>query len=265
MAAQPLVRRALDQPADSFATNVMGTVHLLDALRHAPDVKAVLVVTTDKVYANDESGVLLHEADRLGGKDPYSASKAACEIATASMADCYLVPRGTAVATARGGNVIGGGDFSADRLVPDVVRAVRSGTALRLRDPTATRPWQHVLDCVGGYLAYLRAMASGRAVPRALNFGPPPGQDLTVGQLADRLIQALGTPLGIVRAAGTDGREARTLRLDPSLARRTIGWAGRFDGERMMTATAAWYRAWADGMDMRAMTARQIDEHEGSP
>jgi CDP-glucose 4,6-dehydratase len=262
MAAQPLVGRSLAAPVESFAVNVMGTIHLLDALRHAPSVRAILVVTTDKVYANDESGTPYREADRLGGKDPYSASKAACEIATAAMARSFLAPNGISVATARGGNVIGGGDFSANRLVPDVVRAARDGAALTLRDPGAIRPWQHVLDCVGGYLTYLAAMASGRGMPLSLNFGPGQRQSMTVRQLADGMLKALGHTLPVSESPEPVMREAHILNLDSRLARRTLGWADRLCGRRMVAATGTWYRAWADGENMRATTLRQIADYE---
>ncbi|RVI05326.1 CDP-glucose 4,6-dehydratase, partial [Sinorhizobium meliloti] len=161
MAAQPLVRESYAAPAETFDVNVMGTVRLLEAARATPSVKAVLVVTTDKVYRNDESGRHFRESDTLGGHDPYSGSKAACELAVATWRSAYLRECGIRVATARGGNVIGGGDFSADRLVPDVVRAALSGTRLNIRSPLATRPWQHVLDCLNGYFLFAEALFKG--------------------------------------------------------------------------------------------------------
>ncbi len=172
MAAQPLVRRSYAEPLLTFATNVTGTAQLLEALRSAPDLKAVLVVTTDKVYRNDGSGRRFVESDPLGGHDPYSASKAGTELVAAAFADSYFSKAGVALATARGGNVVGGGDWSADRLVPDVWRALHAGTPLELRYPQATRPWQHVLDCLSGYLTFLHALATRPGLPRALNFGP---------------------------------------------------------------------------------------------
>jgi CDP-glucose 4,6-dehydratase len=265
MAAQPLVSRGLTEPAETFATNVQGTVHVLDALRAAPDLRAALVVTTDKVYRNDDSGRLFQENDRLGGSDPYAASKAACEIATASLSASYMASRGIPVATARGGNVIGGGDFAPGRLVPDIVRAAQSGQPPVLRDPAAIRPWQHVLDCVCGYLAYLAGLGSGRSLPQALNFGPRQRRPVTVGELASAMLQAIGAGPLWTHTPKPDAQEKRSLHLDSRLARRTLGWSDRLSGTRMVATTAAWYRAWAQQQDMQAVTLAQIAEYEAMP
>jgi CDP-glucose 4,6-dehydratase len=265
MAAQPLVNRGLVAPVETFAVNTLGTVHLLDALRTVANLAAVLVVTTDKVYANDESGRACRESDRLGGHDPYSASKAACEIATAAMAACFMTSRGIPVATARGGNVIGGGDFAPDRLVPDIVRSARSGQNLILRNPQSIRPWQHVLDCLCGYLTYLAALAAGQTLPHSLNFGPSPDQTATVGALADAMLDALGFGSRWVHTPDPLSHEARTLVLDSQLARRTLGWRDRLADRQMIAATASWYRAWADHRDMRAFTLAQIADYETLP
>lgn len=266
MAAQALVGRGFAEPVESFATNVMGTVHVLNALRTVPDVHAVLVVTTDKVYANDESGHAYRETDVLGGKDPYAASKAACEIATTCMAASFLTPRGIAVATARGGNVIGGGDFTPGRLVPDAVLSALSGNTLVLRNPESIRPWQHVLDCVGGYLVYLTALATGHSLPPALNFGPLPGASVPAGELASAMQRAIAPePLCATpwrRLADPDTRESRTLVLDSQLARHTLNWRDRLAGDGMVATTAAWYRAWSRQRDMRAVTLAQIEAYE---
>jgi CDP-glucose 4,6-dehydratase len=192
LAAQPLVRQSLRDPIESFAVNVMGTLHLLDALRHVDPPSAILVVTTDKVYADAAGHRACHEDDRLGGGDPYAASKAACELATAAMARNFLRDRGTAVATARAGNVVGGGDFAADRLIPDIVRAARQGRMPVIRHPHATRPWQHVLDCLSGYLVYTEFLAAGHSVPPALNFGPDSGIALPVAAVAAAMARAMG-------------------------------------------------------------------------
>src|SRR5689334_17826331 len=196
LAAQALVRRAVREPVATCATNVLGTAHLLDALRNVDGVRVVLVVTSDKVYENPQRGVPFREGDALGGHDPYAASKAAAEIVTASFAHTYFDARGVAVATARGGNVIGGGDFAVDRIVPDIFRAMVGGRELILRHPEATRPWQHVLDCVAGYIAYAQALAQGRDVPRALNFGPSGDVQITVAALAAAMQKALGIASG---------------------------------------------------------------------
>lgn len=265
MAAQALVSRGYAAPTETFAVNLMGTVHLLDALRDVPPPAAVLIVTTDKVYANDESGRAWREADRLGGKDPYSASKAACEIATACMAHSYLAPGGTLVATARGGNVIGGGDFSADRLVPDVIRAALRGEALTLRNPHATRPWQHVLDCVAGYLTYAAGLAGGCTLPPALNFGPERRDIVSVGALAEAMLKALGINTQWHHVERPALRESHALTIDSRLARRALGWGNRLTGRQLINTTAGWYRAWTQQQDMRAFTLQQIAEYEALP
>jgi CDP-glucose 4,6-dehydratase len=261
MAAQPLVRRSVRAPLETFEVNVMGTAHLLEALRAVEGLEAILVVTTDKVYENPETGRAFAETDPLGGHDPYSASKAAAEIVTASFARTYFELRGVPVATARGGNVIGGGDFSADRLVPDVFRAMRANTPLALRNPDATRPWQHVLDCLGGYLAYAQALAKREPMPRAMNFGPLGNANVPVRVLAEAVQQALGAAPGWVGAEGPQAREMQTLSLDCSLARDLLGFRDRLVGHDAIRATADWYLAFARGDDTRAHTLRAIKDH----
>jgi CDP-glucose 4,6-dehydratase len=263
MAAQPIVRTAIADPVATFASNVMGTAHLLQALRGQKRLQAVLSVTSDKVYANSESGRAFAEGDPLGGKDPYSASKAAAEIVTASFAKSYFEAAGVPVATARGGNVIGGGDFSRDRLVADIVRAARAGETVVLRHPEATRPWQHVLDCVAGYLTHLEALATRPDTPRALNFGPRPGgADVTVGELATLGVQALGAkPWKYEPDPGS--LEAGSLAIDASLARQAIGFESRLDARAAVTLTMDWYRRQAVGEDPRTLCEAQITDYEG--
>ncbi|MDA0811652.1 MAG: CDP-glucose 4,6-dehydratase, partial [Verrucomicrobia bacterium] len=173
MAAQAIVNEGYRDPQSTMSTNVMGTANLLDSLREESDLVAILVVTSDKCYRNDNTGIPFKESDPLGGADPYSASKACQEIVTSSWAHSFFEPT-TAVATARAGNVIGGGDFSVNRLIPDIVRARRSGSPLKLRYPNATRPWQHVLEPLSGYLSYIEALVKHpHTIPRALNFAAP--------------------------------------------------------------------------------------------
>jgi len=257
MAAQALVLRSIAEPAATFATNVQGTANLLDALRGRPALRAILVVTSDKVYANDELGRAFVETDRLGGKDAYSASKAAAEIVTRAYASSYFEPAGIAVATARGGNVIGGGDFAADRLVPDVVRAVKSGKQLALRHPEATRPWQHVLDCVGGYLVFAEALASGRAVSPALNFAPD-RSTMTVAELAEAIFKALGQKPDWSQQSEPDSIEMKALAIDASRARAELGWRSRLAEAAAIAWTADWYRAFAANENLRTVTLEQI-------
>jgi CDP-glucose 4,6-dehydratase len=264
MAAQPIVRTAIADPAATFASNVMGTVHLLQALRAQTSLQAVLAVTSDKVYANAGAGRAFVEGDALGGKDPYSASKAATEIAVQSFAASYYRPAGVPLATARGGNVIGGGDFSADRIVADIVRAARAQRPVVLRHPEATRPWQHVLDCVAGYLVYLQALATDPAAPRAMNFGPRPGgREVSVGELATLGVEALGAqpwrhepdPISL---------EATSLAIDAGLARRALGFESRLDAAQAVTLTMEWYRRQAEGADALALCRGQIAAYEGA-
>ena len=263
MAAQPIVRTAVAQPVETFATNVMGTVHLLQALRAQASLQAVLAVTSDKVYANVEAGRAFEEGDALGGKDPYSASKAASEIAVQSFAKSYFEPAGVPLATARGGNVIGGGDFSRHRIVADIVRAARAQEPVVLRHPEATRPWQHVLDCVAGYLVYLQALASAPQAPRALNFGPRPGGvEVTVGELATLGVEALGAKPWR-HEPDPASMEARSLAIDAGLARRALGFESRFDAPAAVALTMDWYRRQANGEAALDLCREQITAYEG--
>jgi CDP-glucose 4,6-dehydratase len=264
MAAQPLVRRSYRAPRETFAANVQGTVNVLDALRDLDGLEAVLVVTTDKVYENANSGRAFVEDDRLGGHDPYSASKAACEIATASYRSSFFEPSGIGLATARAGNVVGGGDWSEDRLVPDVWRAIRAGETIELRYPESTRPWQHVLEPIAGYLLYLEALvARPDTAPRALNFGPAPGTpEVTVAEVADIVAKELGADHAWMQAPGTHLPEMTALALDASRAIADLGWSPRLDPATTLRWTAEWYRDHDAGGDARALTLAQIARYE---
>lgn len=265
MAAQPIVRAAIEDPITTFETNVMGTANLLQALRDQAALQAVLVVTTDKVYANAETGRAFVEADALGGKDPYSASKACAELVTASFAKSYFERAGVRMATARGGNVIGGGDFSRDRLVADIVRAARAGETVVLRHPEATRPWQHVLDCVAGYLTFLQALAERPDAPRALNFGPRPGGlEVTVGELASLGVEALGAQPWR-HDPDPNSLEARALAIDAALAAETLGFASRLDAPQAVALTMDWYRRQAAGEAALDLCLEEIEGYEARP
>lgn len=263
LAAQSLVPESYDDPVGTFRTNVMGSVHLLDALRSSATrsrTRAIVVVTTDKVYANDESGRAFVEADRLGGDDPYSASKSAAEIAVHAWKRSFLAD-GPPLATARAGNVIGGGDWASHRLIPDIVRAARTGQPLEIRRPDASRPWQHVLDPLHGYLLYAQALASGEKVPESLNFAPADTKNLTVREIADSLTQAFGVKSWHhVPAPATKEKDA--LALDASLARNALGWKPKFSGSEAIASTVAWYKAWSSGEDAKALTDHQIELFE---
>jgi len=265
MAAQPIVRTSIEDPIGTFGSNIMGTAHLLQALRAQKGLQAALVVTSDKVYANAETGRAFVEADALGGKDPYSASKAAAEIVTQSFARSFFDTAGVPLATARGGNVIGGGDFSRDRLVADIVRAARGQETVVLRHPEATRPWQHVLDCVAGYLAYLQALARDPATPRAMNFGPRPGgPEVTVGELATLGVEALGAQPWR-HEPDPNSLEAKALGIDASLARSALGFESRLDAPAAVGLTMDWYRRQANGAAALDLCREQITAYEGAP
>jgi CDP-glucose 4,6-dehydratase len=254
LAAQALVPRGWRDPHGTFMTNVQGTLNLLEALRGAPDLSAVLVVTSDKVYRNDDSGTPLAEDAPIGGADPYSASKAACELLLPPWAALLGVP----VGAARAGNVLGGGDFGADRLVPDCVRAAIAGEPVRLRAPESTRPWQDVRDCLRGYLLHAEALARDPAAPRALNFGPPPGRAPTAGEVARRVAAAFAAPQPIAQP-NTTLVEQRHLALDPGRAAAALGWRTLLDAEASLDDAVQWYGRWREGDDMRAVSAGMLD------
>jgi CDP-glucose 4,6-dehydratase len=259
MAAQAQVRSSYADPAGTFASNVMGTVNLLQALRNVPSAKTLLVVTSDKVYANLEDGILFTEASALGGSDPYSASKAATEFAVKSFAESFFTPKGVPLATARGGNVIGGGDFSSDRLVPDLYRAALVGSAVELRYPGAHRPWQHVLDCLSGYLTYLEHLSVQKfADPATLNFGPSSQEIFTVAQVADAVGVRLGNAHPWKQAEGSFPTEKQALRLTAALAAESLGWRPRLDLATTIEWTADWYARFARREDALALMQAQI-------
>lgn len=260
MAAQTLVRRSYAEPVETMAVNALGTARVLDALRPVDGLRAVVVVTTDKVYANAGDGRPFVEGDRLGGHDPYSASKAAAEHVAACWADSFLRPRGVACATVRAGNVLGGGDWAEDRLVPDFFRSQRSGEPLRVRYPKAVRPWQFVLEPLAGYLMYAERLAAGKGadgLPRILNFGPDATHCRPVAEVLDVLCRRF-PGVRVERDEGPKPHEASLLTLDSSLARRVLGWAPRLGLAETLAVTADWYEAQAGGTDMAAFSRDQI-------
>lgn len=262
MAAQSLVRQSYADPVETFSTNVTGTVALLQAVSAVPTVRSVVVVTSDKVYENLEEGRPFVETDRFGGADPYSASKGACEIAVWSMyRSLFQSCDTTGIATARAGNVIGGGDWAADRLVPDIVRGCLYGSGkVFLRAPDSIRPWQHVLDPLSGYLTLAEKLFTDPvSYSTGFNFGPAVGNESNVQSVAQGMIAALGKG-EIVHAPDANAPdESKVLRLDSSRARKLLGWQPVFDFEQALSVTAEWYAKWHDGADMAAVTESQID------
>lgn len=267
LAAQPLVRRSYREPVETWATNVMGTAHLLDALTRLDRAIAVVVVTTDKVYDNREWVHAYRETDRLGGHDPYSASKAGTELVAQSWRKSFGGgASGLRIATARAGNVIGGGDWSEDRILPDLMRALAAGQALSLRNPHAVRPWQHVLDPLAGYLTLAERLATSSEAQwqDGFNFGPEAVDLRTVRDLVDT---ALGHWPGrwVDASDPAAPHEAGRLALTIDKARATLGWAPRWSFETAVSETVSWYRGLHDGQDAKALTTAQIAAHAAKP
>ena len=261
LAAQPLVRASYADPLGTFATNIMGTAHVLEAVRGVDSVQAVVIVTTDKVYDNREWVYPYREGDALGGHDPYSASKGATEIVTASYrASFFSAEQAAQIATARAGNVIGGGDWAVDRLVPDCLQAFAAGQAVHLRFPGAVRPWQHVLEPLSAYIQLAQALLAKRVhAASAWNFGPDARGDATVGQVAQRLANLWGQGARVeIPEGGKHPHEASQLRLDITRARAELGWQPRWSLDTALDHTVQWHRAWLAGADMADLTRSQI-------
>jgi CDP-glucose 4,6-dehydratase len=267
LAAQPLVRASYEDPLGTYATNVMGTASLLESVRKVDSVRAVVVVTTDKCYENREWVWSYRESDRLGGHDPYSSSKACAELLTASYRDSFFsassgghVP---AVATARAGNVIGGGDWSQDRLVPDLIRGFISGKSVAIRYPNSIRPWQHVLEPVGGYLLLAAKLLNrGEDLAQAWNFGPREDDAWSVARIADEMARRWGAPAKWNLDGNDHPHEARSLKLDASRATAILGWRARLNLEQSIEMTVDWYKQWRTGGDMLSFSQSQIQGYE---
>jgi CDP-glucose 4,6-dehydratase len=269
LAAQPLVRRSYADPAGTWRTNVLGTVNVLEAVRRSPDVKSAVVVTSDKCYDNREWLWAYREDEPLGGADPYSASKAGAELAVAAWRRSFLrreAGRAVGLATARAGNVIGGGDWGEDRLVTDLVASL-SGRPASIRNPDAVRPWQHVLEPLSGYLRLAEAAhADPEGYSSAFNFGPYDEDARPVRHIADRLSGPAGLLGGAWSlASGAQPHEAHLLKLDSAKARALLGWRPRLRLDDALVRVADWYRAWRSGAGMRAFTENQIREYLSLP
>jgi CDP-glucose 4,6-dehydratase len=260
MAAQPLVRRSFIFPRETYETNVLGTVNLLDAVRACDSVRAVVVVTSDKCYENRDLERGYRESDPLGGHDPYSSSKACAELLTSAYRRSFFcAPDSPRVASARAGNVIGGGDWGEDRLIPDIVRAVVAGDTLRLRNPGAIRPWQHVLSPLSGYLVLAQALCASPEYACAWNFGPDERDARTVEWIVRRVSQLWPGGVPWERDDGTHPHEARYLKLDSSHARERLTWVPLMSLEEALAATVEWFRALREGSDARRATLGQIE------
>ncbi len=262
MAAQALVRESYRDPLATYATNVLGTGILLQACRGLKHLQCVLIVTSDKVYENHGEGRPFVENDRLGGHDPYSNSKACAELLTGSFRDSFFAD-GPPIASVRAGNVIGGGDWSQDRLIPDCVRALQSGEPVALRYPDAVRPWQHVLEPLSGYLTLAQALVQTPArAPRAVNFGPDPASFCTVREVVEAFSARFSGRPGWRRDAGAHPKEAGALTLSSSLAHSALDWRPRLAVGESLAWTADWYRAHSAGEDMRKYSQAQIATYQ---
>jgi CDP-glucose 4,6-dehydratase len=272
LAAQPLVRQSYEDPVATYATNVMGTVNLLEAVKQTPSVRAVVNVTTDKCYENREWVWPYRENEPLGGLDPYSSSKACSELVTAAYRNSFfnysnppsaLQPSNSlpGIATARAGNVIGGGDWAKDRLIPDFLRAIEAGQILIIRSPDAVRPWQHALEALSGYLMLAKALyEQGSSFADAWNFGPDEGDSHSVQWIVDYLCRKIPNARW-KQSKTTQPHEAHTLRLDSSKARALLGWRPRWSLRIALEKTLEWHQAWKQGSDMAGTTLKQIQQY----
>jgi CDP-glucose 4,6-dehydratase len=260
LAAQSLVLESYQAPLETFSTNVMGTANVLEAVRAVSTVRAVVVVTTDKVYRNREWTWPYRENDELGGHDPYSTSKACAELVSSAYRDSFLAAHGTACATARAGNVIGGGDWAKNRIVPDFVRAMLARQPLVVRNPDSTRPWQHLIEPLEGYLMLAeRLVAAPAQAVGSWNFGPPADAVRPVAELVGDLVAGWGDGAAWKHERADQPHEARLLTLDSTKARHELGWLQRLGYARGVALTLDWYKAFARGDDLESTTLAQID------
>lgn len=263
LAAQPLVRLSYEQPVETFETNVMGTVNVLEACRGAPDLKAVVCVTSDKCYENREWIWPYRENDPMGGHDPYSSSKGASELVVSAYRRSFF-ETGASIASVRAGNVIGGGDWAADRLVPDIVRALLDGKAPQIRNPNSIRPWQHVLDALSGYTLVAERLLEGRGdFACGWNFGPSDDDTQPVGWIVEQMLEQWGGDTSWERPEGAQPHEAVLLKLDCSKARGELGWTPKLRLKDALQYVIEWHSQVAHGADARTVSLRQLARYEG--
>ncbi len=264
MAAQPLVRYSYAQPAETYEVNVMGTVHLLEGVRATPSVKAVVNVTSDKCYENRERVLGYRENEAMGGVDPYSSSKGCAELVTSAYRQSFFEPAGIALASARAGNVIGGGDWAADRLIPDFLRAMDAGETLNIRSPQAVRPWQHVLEPLSGYLMLAEQLYSnGASFAEGWNFGPSDDDSRTVSWIIERMAE-MRKDINWQCDEAPQLHEANLLKLDSSKARRQLNWQPLWQLQTALQKTLEWHEAWRNAEDMRAVSLAQINDYQST-
>ncbi len=265
LAAQSLVRYSYTEPVETYATNLMGSLHVLEAMRRTDSVRAAVMVTSDKCYANDGAGRAFVESDPMGGHDPYSNSKACAELLVASHRHSFFVNTHCAVASVRAGNVIGGGDWAEDRLVPDAMRAFAAGEPLRVRNPHSVRPWQHVLEPLAGYLMLAeRLHDEGQAFAKAWNFGPSAEDAWPVSRIAECLVAAWGEKAAWQDAHETSVHEAASLKLDATLAERELHWHARWRLPDALDRIVSWHKAHLAGQDMGEYCQSQITDYQHS-
>ena len=262
MAAQPLVRFSYEKPIETYSTNVMGTVHVLESARHAGNVKAIVNITTDKCYENREWVWGYREDEPMGGHDPYSNSKGCAELVSVAYRKSFLNDAGIALATARAGNVIGGGDWALDRLVPDILRSLQLREPVQIRNLHATRPWQHVLEPLSGYLVLAeRLFKHGQDNAEGWNFGPHDEDVKPVQWIVEELCKHWGEGASWTLQPGDHPHEANFLKLDISKAHQRLQWAPRWSLDNALAQITDWHRAWLSGQDMRAFCLQQINRY----
>jgi CDP-glucose 4,6-dehydratase len=264
MAAQSLVRRSYRDPIGTYETNVMGTVNLLEAARHCSEIRAVIIVTSDKCYENREWVWGYREQDTLGGDDPYSSSKGCAELVTSAFRKSFFTGKGPAIASVRAGNVIGGGDWAEDRLVPDIMSAALAQRPVKIRNPNSVRPWQHVLEPLAGYMLLAEKLSNANyEFAESWNFGPREDDAKTVLWISQRLAELWGEDISFKFDIKENPHEAHYLKLDCSKALARLGWRQRWDTDQALRAVIEWYKAYQSGQNTRELMLAQIQSYSG--